>query len=385
MILVILGVVFNVSIMMFRTGSMSPTITAGSIAFVREVPATEIAVGDIVTVERGENILPVTHRVIEILETDGNGFVTFTMQGDANETRDVDPYNVSTVKTVLFSIPGVAPVIQWFSIPYVLGGLTVGASALVVWAFWPRKGEERIQLPQESTPQHFSLAVPASLLLATVSLFSAQHPEVPVKTTNGEVLRMSSSGNTGQMSNLSPEQSASWIVDVWAETKEPGKISLTLEPSSGTGITSLPLLVSVTECLVAPKEPFTAGCPSGSPQLATNIPLDKLQDSSGHAGLQLSEFGTADRRRVVVSGTLSSTAVSSQNQSASIRLTAVGMGEELSTSPDEQPKSPDSEDNEHSPLPPTGINGWQWVVAVGLILVATGATLFGKRRRTTSA
>lgn len=80
MILIVLGIVFNISIMMFRTGSMSPTITAGSIAFVKEIPATEISVDDIVTVERGDADLPVTHRVVEILKTNDSGVVTFTMK-----------------------------------------------------------------------------------------------------------------------------------------------------------------------------------------------------------------------------------------------------------------------------------------------------------------
>ena len=146
MVLVILSVVFNISIMMFRTGSMGPTITAGSIAFVREIPATEMSIGDVVTVERGDNILPVTHRVLEILETDSDGLVTFTMQGDANKTADVEPYSVFDVKTVLFSIPKVAPIIQWFSNSLVLGGLTIGASLIVVWAFWPRENDDQHQL-----------------------------------------------------------------------------------------------------------------------------------------------------------------------------------------------------------------------------------------------
>ena len=51
---------------MFKTGSMSPTITAGSVALVREIPASEINVGDVVTVDR-EDALPVTHRVTSIV------------------------------------------------------------------------------------------------------------------------------------------------------------------------------------------------------------------------------------------------------------------------------------------------------------------------------
>ncbi|GAA4476525.1 hypothetical protein GCM10023190_14200 [Enteractinococcus fodinae] len=140
-ILVILGFSMNISIMMFRTGSMHPTISAGDIALVKEIPATEMQEGDIITVDRGAGLLPVTHRVTEISEVDeGSGAVTFVMRGDANDFDDQDPYTATTVQRTFFSIPGVAPVIQQLQNPLVLGGLTLGASALVIWAFWPRNG-----------------------------------------------------------------------------------------------------------------------------------------------------------------------------------------------------------------------------------------------------
>lgn len=114
-LLVILAAFFGISIMMFKTGSKGPTIPAGSIAFVREIPATEMRIDDVVTVSRGENVLPVTHRVTNISETDeSTGVVTFEMKGDANATPDPAPYNATRVKLVMFSIPGVAPVIAWF-------------------------------------------------------------------------------------------------------------------------------------------------------------------------------------------------------------------------------------------------------------------------------
>ncbi len=58
---------FNVTLMMFKTGSMSPTIPAGSVALVREIPASEIQVGDVVTVARPD-ALPVTHRVTSVAD-----------------------------------------------------------------------------------------------------------------------------------------------------------------------------------------------------------------------------------------------------------------------------------------------------------------------------
>ena len=81
--LVIAASIFNISLIMFKTGSMSPTIPAGSVALVREIPAIEVGIGDIITVDRPGN-LPVTHRVTEIKAMD-NGQWSLSMKGDANE------------------------------------------------------------------------------------------------------------------------------------------------------------------------------------------------------------------------------------------------------------------------------------------------------------
>lgn len=128
---------FGISIILFRTGSMSPTIPAGSAALVREVPAGSVAVGDVVTVAR-ENALPITHRVRSVRPL-GDGSTELVLRGDANASDDPAPYRVTTVRTVLLSVPGVAAVIVWFGNPLVLAGVTLAASALVLWAFWPRR------------------------------------------------------------------------------------------------------------------------------------------------------------------------------------------------------------------------------------------------------
>src|SRR3954454_7756091 len=61
-VLVILAFTANITLIMFRTGSMTPAIPAGSVAVVQRIPASEIEVGDVVTVDR-DGQLPVTHRV----------------------------------------------------------------------------------------------------------------------------------------------------------------------------------------------------------------------------------------------------------------------------------------------------------------------------------
>lgn len=136
-ILVILALVFDISLILFRTGSMDPAIPQGSLAVVREVPASEVEVGDVVTIDR-EDSLPITHRITSLEET-AEGTWEITMKGDANESEDPAPYTVSTVRRVLFSIPGLAKPVAALNSPYVLGGITLAVSALVVWALWPRR------------------------------------------------------------------------------------------------------------------------------------------------------------------------------------------------------------------------------------------------------
>jgi len=153
-LLVIASFAFKITIVMFATGSMSPTIPAGSIALVREIPATDIEVGDVVTVDRGSE-LPVTHRVLEIQGVDGEQ-VIFTMQGDDNVEPDPFPYVETTVREVLWSAPGLATVIVQLQDPLVLGGITLGATALVTWAFWPRRRD--LEQPEESAEEALSHA-----------------------------------------------------------------------------------------------------------------------------------------------------------------------------------------------------------------------------------
>jgi len=140
-VLAILAFTGGYSLIMFKTGSMSPTIPAGSVALVQKIPASDIAVGDVVTVDRVD-ALPITHRVMTVEPGDAADTRTITMKGDANEVEDPAPYTIADVRIVRGSVPGLATVIVWFGSPWVLGGVTLGASLLVVWAFWPRKERE---------------------------------------------------------------------------------------------------------------------------------------------------------------------------------------------------------------------------------------------------
>lgn len=138
--LVILAVSMNITLIMFKTGSMSPTIPTGSVAVVKEISADQIEIGDVVTVDR-EGQLPVTHRVVEIYpQVPGEALIR--MKGDANPDIDQGMYRVTTVRQVLWSVPELAKVLVWFGNPMALGGITLLAALGVLWTFWPRKSDD---------------------------------------------------------------------------------------------------------------------------------------------------------------------------------------------------------------------------------------------------
>ncbi len=142
--LVIMAFAGGYSLIMFKTGSMTPTIPAGSVALVQRIPAEEIVVGDVVTVARPD-ALPITHRVTSVRGGATDAERVITMKGDANDAEDPAPYTVTDVRIVRGSLPNLAYVIVWFGSPWVLGGITVGASLLVVWAFWPRRESDDVR------------------------------------------------------------------------------------------------------------------------------------------------------------------------------------------------------------------------------------------------
>lgn len=105
-----------------RSDSMSPTVNAGAVVFVDEVPPTEVAVGDVVTFRTGAGEANrVTHRVIDIVE---NGERRFRTKGDA--VSDPDPGTVGADQLV-----GVVS----FHLPLIGRGISVAGSSVGVLAF----------------------------------------------------------------------------------------------------------------------------------------------------------------------------------------------------------------------------------------------------------
>lgn len=123
------------------SGSMSPGLPTNSLLLVRQVDASTVHVGDVVTVKRTDE-LPITHRVIAVTPGIAPGEpATIKLKGDANDSADPAPYTVSNVDLVVVGVPWGGQILTAVRSPIVLALLSVAVSLLVLWAWWPRRRE----------------------------------------------------------------------------------------------------------------------------------------------------------------------------------------------------------------------------------------------------
>lgn len=129
---------FHVRPLIFRSGSMGPAIETGALGLARQVPATALQVGDVVSVPNSRGVR-ITHR-IHTLDTNGpnRSIATLTLKGDANNVADAEPYVVDHADRLFFHLNHLGYVIAWLGHRPVVfaGGALVGV--LGGWAFRPR-------------------------------------------------------------------------------------------------------------------------------------------------------------------------------------------------------------------------------------------------------
>ncbi|MEJ6490019.1 signal peptidase I [Leucobacter sp. USCH14] len=116
------------------SGSMEPGIPTGSLILSRTVPAADLAVGDVVTVPRPDGRGPVTHRIVAI-EAEGDGSFALELQGDANASKDPQPYRVAEAGLLQFTLPHVGVFVQVVRSPLGLAGIAVFLVGLVLLSF----------------------------------------------------------------------------------------------------------------------------------------------------------------------------------------------------------------------------------------------------------
>lgn len=120
----------GVRLLVFQSGSMSPTVETGGVALTRTVDAADLAAGDIVSVTTSEGTR-VTHRIAD-LTSDGDQAV-LTLQGDANAAPDRETYPVTSADRVFWHANGIGYVLRLLASPYavfIAGGAAAGLLAI---------------------------------------------------------------------------------------------------------------------------------------------------------------------------------------------------------------------------------------------------------------
>lgn len=142
------------------SGSMTGTYDRGSIVYDKEVPVSDLKVGDTITYAPPAGASPeklVTHRIVWIGRNKG-GEEAFRTKGDANETAD--PWTFTLDKPdqakVAFSVPYVGFLLAALSIPAVrmlaIGIPAVIVAFLILAGIWRDAGEEAKRRRDEANP-----------------------------------------------------------------------------------------------------------------------------------------------------------------------------------------------------------------------------------------
>jgi signal peptidase I len=136
---IVMGV-FGITPLVFTSGSMSPAIATGDLAFVRTVPADDLRRGDVVSVA-GDSGVRVTHRIVAVERT-GDRFV-LVLKGDANQSPDAGTYEVTAADRVIGHLPNGGYVLSAVAGPAgaLVGGLVIAGVLFV--AFGPGSGRPR--------------------------------------------------------------------------------------------------------------------------------------------------------------------------------------------------------------------------------------------------
>jgi signal peptidase len=124
--------------------SMEPALPMGAAIIIAPVAASQLQIGDVVTLRAGDDHARFTHRITEIMDRPDGRYVW--TKGDANERRDPTPVHESAIEgRVQASIPMAGYLIALLSIP--TGVLfVIGIAATLLAAVWLLESLELDQL-----------------------------------------------------------------------------------------------------------------------------------------------------------------------------------------------------------------------------------------------
>jgi signal peptidase len=128
-------------------GSMTGTISKGSVIYSKLTPVEQLKVGDIITFNPPGSSNAVTHRIISIMPG-GDGKPVYRTKGDFNEAADPWQINLAEPRQArcVFHIPGIGYFLAALAIRQVRM-ILIGLPALVIaisllWSLWKKAGDE---------------------------------------------------------------------------------------------------------------------------------------------------------------------------------------------------------------------------------------------------
>ena len=135
----------NISILGFRqyvvaTGSMEPEYNIGDLIVIRETTKEEIKIGDVINYISETGIDTITHRVVDIIQKDGQTY--YKTKGDNNNSVDPELVNYSQVKGILvFKISKLGTVITKM---FTGTGITILFAVIILSSIRDKNKEEKI-------------------------------------------------------------------------------------------------------------------------------------------------------------------------------------------------------------------------------------------------
>ena len=171
LLLAVVAPLFGVRLLVFQSGSMSPTVETGGLAVARTVAAADLAVGDIVSVHTASG-QRVTHRIVGIEPAGAQTLLT--LQGDANQTPDAEPYPVTEADRVLLHVNHLGFVAKALASPYAVflaGALVAGVVLLAFGRGGPRSTTGgRRRAPRAANRERRRAPVAAATVVALVGV-----------------------------------------------------------------------------------------------------------------------------------------------------------------------------------------------------------------------
>ena len=111
------------------SGSMEPTVDTGSVIVIDDVSVENVETGDVITFTTSGETRPTTHRVIEVVQEDGQR--QFRTKGDANEEPDQSLVSPGQVEGRMMTVGGYPFVIPYIGYVIQFAGTQLGMITLV--------------------------------------------------------------------------------------------------------------------------------------------------------------------------------------------------------------------------------------------------------------